>query len=232
MNQCDIFFIVSNKQKQIFEKYFPNFSSKLHVIPNGFNANKFKMLDQKLCRSVLILPVDKTILLSVGNLVHEKGQYYLIEAMNEIVKYRTDIICLIIGHGKLKDVFEKMICNLQLSDYVKLIGKKPHDEIPLWINGCDVFVLPSLIEGNPTVMFECLGCGRPFVGTRVGGVPEIITSEDYGLLCEPEKSKELADSIAIALNRHWNRDKISDYADKFTWEKIAKEIIQAYNEIN
>ena len=50
---------------------------------------------------------------------------------------------------------------------ITLIGGRPHHEIPLWIGACDAFVLPSLMEGNPTVMFECLGAGRPFIGTRV-----------------------------------------------------------------
>lgn len=232
LNQCDIFFIVSNKQKQIFEKHFPIFSSKLHVIPNGFDANKFKMLDQKLCRSELKLPLDKKILLTVGNLVPEKGQCYLIEAIKEIVKYRTDIICLIIGHSKLKEAFEIMINNLQLSDYVILIGKKPHEEIPLWINGCDLFVLPSLIEGNPTVMFECMGCGKPFVGTKVGGIPEIITSEDYGLLCEPADPEGLAKNLLIALDKEWNVKRIEEYSVQFTWDVISIEILNVYSKID
>lgn len=76
------------------------------------------------------------------------------------------------------------------------------------MNACDVFILPSLSEGNPTVMFECLGCGKPFVGTKVGGIPEIINSEDYSLLCEPANPKELAEKILIALDKGWDNEKI------------------------
>ena len=63
-------------------------------------------------------------------------------------------------------------------------------------------------------MFECLGFGKPFVGTKVGGVPEIITSEDYGLLCEPANSK-LVEKILIALDNEWNDEKIRKYAERF-----------------
>ena len=63
-------------------------------------------------------------------------------------------------------------------DHVEFVGGKPHAEIPIWMNACDVFVLSSLSEGNPTVMFECVGCGKPFIGTKVGGIPEIIISDD------------------------------------------------------
>jgi glycosyltransferase involved in cell wall biosynthesis len=90
-----------------------------------------------------------------------------------------------------------------------------HDEIPVWMDACDVFVLPSLNEGSPIVMFESLGFGKPFVGTKVGGIPEIITSEDYGLLCEPANQKELAEKILAALDKEWDDEKIRKYAEQF-----------------
>jgi len=80
-------------------------------------------------------------------------------------------------------------------------------------------------------MFECLGCGKPFVGTKVGGEPEIITSEDYGLLCEPANSDELAEKILIALDKEWGCDKIREYAEQFTWENITEEIVVVYKSI-
>ena len=83
-------------------------------------------------------------------------------------------------------------------------------------------------EGNPTVMFEALGVGLPFVGTAVGGVPEIITSEDYGLLCPPADPECLAEKILIALEKEWDREKIRKYAEQFTWEEIAKRVINIY----
>ena len=76
------------------------------------------------------------------------------------------------------------------------------------MNACDLFVLPSLNEGNPTVMFEALGCGKPFVGTKVGGVPEVIASDDYGLLVEPADPEDLAEKILVALDREWDREAI------------------------
>ena len=115
-------------------------------------------------------------------------------------------------------------------DHVEFVGGKPHDKIPIWMNACDVFILPSLAEGNPTVMFECLGCGKPFIGTTVGGEPEIITSNNYGLLCEPANPKVLAEKILIALDKEWDGEKIRSYAERFRWENIAEEIMRVYKE--
>jgi len=99
------------------------------------------------------------------------------------------------------------------------------------MNACDLFVLPSLNEGNPTVLPEALGCGKPFVGTRVGGVPEVISSDDYGLLVEPADAEDLAEKILAALNREWDREAILRYAQQFTWENIAKEIMGVYEQV-
>ena len=112
-----------------------------------------------------------------------------------------------------------------------LAGGKPHDEIPVWLNACDLFVLPSLSEGNPTVMFEAFGCGKPFVGTRVGGVPEVITSNEYGLLVDPANPDDLAEKILMALDREWNREAILACSERYTWENITKEIVSVYDQV-
>ena len=144
---------------------------------------------------------------------------------------RKDILCFIGGSGRLKDKLQKMINELNLQDYIKLIGFVPDELLPIWINAADVFVLPSLSEGNPTVMFECLGCGKPFVGTRVGGTPEVIANEKLGILVEPKNPEQLADAILRALNKEWDKDYILNYAKQFTWDEIAKNIVGVYDEI-
>ena len=78
-------------------------------------------------------------------------------------------------------------------------------------------------------MFEALGSGLPFIGTRVGGVPEIIISDKYGLLCNSADSYDLAKKILMGLNKEWNKEEILEYAHLFTWENIAIKMIQIYN---
>ena len=80
-------------------------------------------------------------------------------------------------------------------------------------------------------MFECLGCAKPFIGTRVGGIPEIITSDSYGLLCEPGNVQELATAILTSLSRDWDPAVISAYSKQFTWENIAQEILGVYAKV-
>jgi len=111
---------------------------------------------------------------------------------------------------------------------VWLVGRKPREELPLWINACDIFVLASLNEGNPTVMFEALGCGIPFISTNVGGVSEIITSNEYGLICRSNDSTDLCNRIFEALNREWNRDTILNHALDYEWNKQKENLMEIY----
>ena len=229
LNTADRIITVSRSNLACIEKL--NVTTPTRVIPNGFCRSLFYPRDSSECRRVLALPLDKKIVLSVGMLEPVKGYPYLIDAIQRIIPERKDILFVIVGGGSLRAVLERQIRSRGLEDYVRLAGSKPHDEISLWINASDLFVLPSLNEGNPTVMFEALGCGKPFVGTNVGGVPDVIISDTYGLLARPSDAGDLAEKILIALDRTWDREEIVRYADHFTWEEISKEIIKVYHSV-
>jgi glycosyltransferase involved in cell wall biosynthesis len=226
----DAFIVVSEKQKKFLQDCFHEYSNKIMNTTNGYD-DIFRPIDKDNCRRSLGLSNDKKILICIGNLLPEKGHRYIINSIKSITQYRNDILCIIVGSGKLKNDLEQEVLDSGLAKNFKFVGEKDHKQIPVWINASDIFVLPSLAEGNPTVMFEALGCGKPFVGTKVGGVPEIIISEDYGLLVKPADPEDLAEKILIALNREWDREAILQYAQKFTWENIAKEIIVVYEQI-
>ncbi len=222
LKNIDTMILVSNKQKEFISKTFPKYSNKLVVIPNGYDSAFFFPRDTSECRSALSIPMNKKVIFNISNLIDIKGHKYLIEAIGNIAKTRSDIYCIIAGKGYLLETLEQQIKDSKLEDYIKLVGWIPDNEIPIYINTSDFFVLPSLGEGNPIVMFEAIGCGKPFIGTKVGGVPEIIASEDYGLLCEPASSEELEKTIMSALNKNWDTLKIKKYAESFTWKNIAK----------
>ena len=203
-------------------------SRQFHVVYNGFDNRSFTQIPIDEARKRIQLPKSKKILLNIGDLEEHKGQKYLIDVMGIIRKKRSDVLLYLIGDGSFKNKLINIIKRNRLENHIFLLGKKSHDEIPAWINACDVFVLPSLAEGNPTVMFEALGCGKPFVGTNVGGVPEIISSDDYGFLAEPEDTNDLAEKILIALDKEWDHEKIVKYAQRFTWQNISNDILNVY----
>jgi glycosyltransferase involved in cell wall biosynthesis len=213
-------------------KKFDIDDSKLLYIPNGFYQYLFKAENMHDVRNKLHLPPNSKIILNIANLEEYKGQEYLISAMETVLAERKDILLFIIGQGSLENRLRSMINNHNLQKNIILAGgNKPREEIPMWLNACDIFVLPSLSEGNPTVMFEALGCGKPFVGAKVGGIPEIIINDKLGILVEPRDINGLAEAILRASNSKWDEEYIRDYARQFTWDRIAEKLLHVYHEL-
>ncbi len=232
INSTKKFIVVSAAQKEsIIKTLGEQYLDKIVIIPNGFNPRTLELINKEKAREYLNLPLNYKVIFSFGNLLERKGFQYLIDAMEKVAKEMPASLCIIGGAGPLKDKLNKKILQLNLEKHVKLIGFIPDNHLKYWINAADIFVLPSLEEGNPIVMFEVLGMGLPFVGTTVGGVPEIITSEEYGLLCPPVNPECLAEKILIALNKEWDREKIREYAKQFTWENIAKRTLGIYRQV-
>jgi len=227
LNSADHIITVSNNNRGYIDKL--KCHTPVSVIPNGFKTELFKPLDTWICRKKLNLPNDKYIILSIGNLVPVKGQTYLIQAIANIKNRKKDVLCIIIGSGQLKKTLEKQINGLGLNDNVTIIEGMPHHDIPVWINACDLFVLPSISEGNPTVMFECLSCGKPFIGTKVGGIPDIINSDNLGFLSESRNPSDLSEKIINAMSLNWNRNEIVSYSKQFSWDNITDKLIEIYN---
>lgn len=92
--------------------------NKVFYVPNGYDATKFYPTDMKLSRKKLNIPLHKKILISVGNLLNVKGHKYLVEAMNYVIKIRKDVICYIVGGGKLEKKLNKQIKAAGLQDYI------------------------------------------------------------------------------------------------------------------
>jgi glycosyltransferase involved in cell wall biosynthesis len=228
-NATDAIIRVNRKDIPLFSTITPE--SRIFFIPNGYNSAEIGYLPKEIARAKLGLPLDKRILFNLGHLRSYKGQRYLIQAVNELVRVRKDILCLIGGPGPLKRELNKQIKRLHLEKYVKLLGEIPHDQVTYWYNACDIFVLPSLSESFGIVQLEAMACGKPVVATYTGASEEVITSEEYGLLCQSANPEELAEKILLALDKKWDSEKIIKYANQFTWENNAEETLQVYEAV-
>jgi glycosyltransferase involved in cell wall biosynthesis len=116
-----------------------------------------------------------------------------------------------------------MIREKGLTGRVQLQGSRPNEELNMWYSAADVSCLPSSREGWPNVLLESLACGTPVLATRVGGVPEVIISSEYGILVEPN-IKALAEGLESSLCKRWDREAIVRYARSRTWNEVAAEM--------
>jgi glycosyltransferase involved in cell wall biosynthesis len=206
-------------------------SNKISVIPNPVDVNVFRPISQLKSRSLLNLPFQKKIILTVGTLTEMKGHIYLIDAMKLISKIRDDVMLVIVGSGPLKNLLLTKVKKLGLNGKVFMVGEKPHNEIPLWLNASDLFVLSSINEGLPSSILEAVACGKPVVATRVGGISDVISSSDVGVLVEPKDTYALAQAILEALDRKWDFEIIRENARKYSIRNVVNQILQVYQRV-
>lgn len=205
-------------------------NDNVHAIPNGFDRDRFPLVSTERARRTLGLPLDADVVLSVGYLSPRKRFDRLIEAVSEI-DHDGDLVCAICGAGEQYEELQRLAERHRDDLDVRLPGYVPDEELAHWMNACDVFALASEAEGNPTVMFEALGCGKPYVGTNVGGVDEVITSDAYGLYCPPDDMEGLVGVLEEGLRREWDRDAILQYAERYTWERVVEEVVGVYQSV-
>lgn len=204
---------------------------KVAVIPNGFDGASFKPINKNEARDKLNLSKDNKYFLFVGNFKEIKNIPFLIKAFSEVGKEIKNASLILVGSGSEEEKFRELTDNLGIKDRVLFIGQRPHSDIPLWMNACDVLCLSSDNEGWPTVISEALACGKPVVSTNVGGVPEILNSPDFGILVQKGDLKGYIEAMKEGLIKGWDSQKITSYAQEFTWEKIAQALHGVYCEI-
>lgn len=208
---------------------------KIFVTGNGVDIEVFKPYDKMEARKELNLPLKKNIIVSVGNLVERKGFHILLQALRKLLdKGEKELYLVIVGgpgeEGDYSGELKRLINELDLSDYVYLAGAQTHNDLPKWYSAADLSCLASSKEGWANVLLESLACGRPVVATRVWGTPEVISSEDYGLLAERDH-ESLAKALQKALGKSWDENKIYSYATQYTWDGIAGKIVNVFKSV-
>ena len=169
-------------------------ADKIEVIYNGIALDCLKSnFSGSLVRTEYGIPQNTFVLGAVGRLVPVKGYQYLIEAMRSVVNAIPDCKLVIAGEGPLKDELFRRIVKHGLTSYISLLGYQA--SIPRFLSMVDIFVMPSLSEGLPIALLEAMACGNPILASSVGGIPEVITSGEDGILLPPADPKVLADSI-------------------------------------
>lgn len=228
LEKADEITTVSQSNKEMLVALGRNHVS---IIRNGYDPKRFFPRNMSSARSMLGIPPNQKVIVSIGNLVKVKGHQYLIDAINLIVKQSSNVVCYIVGGGALMPMLKTQIMKFGLSKHVFLVGAKPHSEIPLWLNSADCFVLPSLNESMGTVLVEALACGIPVVASDVGGVKEIICDENIGYLCQPMDAENLSESIRSALQKKWDREQIVEYSQPYSLDSIVTTTISMYQKL-
>ncbi|MCG2693888.1 NAD-dependent epimerase/dehydratase family protein [Candidatus Parcubacteria bacterium] len=207
-------------------------ASNVEIIPNG--------VDLKEAEDTLINKNNsekRHRIVCLARLSWEKDHKNLLSAMPSILNRFPDAELILVGDGPLKESLQRTAYGLQLGDRVKFLGNLPHKTALEELAKADVSICPSLAEGLGITFIEAQILGVPIIGTRVGGIPDVIEDGKTGILINPASAKDIAEAIIKIFEMEENEKNImieeakKSARDKFDWDKIAIQVDSLYNKL-
>jgi phosphatidylinositol alpha-1,6-mannosyltransferase len=179
-------------------------AQKMVKIAPGIDVDHFSPQNSTQLRKELKLE-NKRVIVSVGRLVHRKGQDHLIQSLPEILKSLPDAHVLMVGQGPYLSHLKKLVARHNLADHVSFIGRIQYAQLPQYICAGDIFAMPSRsrffgleVEGLGIVYLEASACGLPVIAGSSGGAPDAVLNGVTGFVVDGQKNQEIA-AAAIRL---------------------------------
>jgi colanic acid/amylovoran biosynthesis glycosyltransferase len=178
----------------------------------------------------------------IARLTEKKGHKYLIESFSNIVKVRPNTELLIIGEGRLKDMLQKQISDLNLQDKAKILDFISFRDVADILYNHHIFCLPSITaangdqEGIPNVLKEACATGMPVVSTYHAGIPLLIKDGKNGFLVKEKDTAQLTDRLLFLVDHpeiwesmgQWGRNHVEENFERF---KQAKKVEKLYSDV-
>jgi len=207
-------------------KKFGVSENKIVVIPNGIDISKFPVGSYE--------KREKQFLF-VGSLIERKGVKFLLEAMINVNQTFPEYKLLIVGEGDQKQSLTEYVNNHELSNCVQFLGTQSQSQVGKLMRKSKLLILPSVEEGQGVVLVEALASGTPCIGSKVGGIPDVI-SPDVGYLFEPGNSNQLANGMLHFIKNEDIWVEASENArikaeEQFDWKNLTDRIIEIYKAI-
>jgi len=172
------------------------FRHRVHVLTHGIPveavSQDIRWRDE--VRSELGVTSREFLVGTIANMRTQKGYPYLLRAARRLIDQGLPIRFVAVGAGQLEHEVKRIHHELLLGDRFILLGARP--DATRVLAGCDLFVLASLWEGLPLVVMEAMALGLPVVATNVGGMSELVSDGESGVLVPSERDDALADAIA------------------------------------
>jgi len=224
---------VSQYTRREIGQFFRVPMERIHVIYEGYDA-RFRPLpheEVEAFRKQRGLP--PRYLLYLGNLEPRKNLSRLVQAYARI-SGREQVPLVLAGPRGwgYADLF-RQVDRLGLSGRVAFPGFVPAEELPLWYNGAEAFVYPSLYEGFGLPPLEAMACGTPVLVSSASSLPEVVG--EAGLQVPPEDVDALAEALQRLLDdaelRAALRQRGLEQAGRFSWARMAEETAGLYRQL-
>ncbi|MBP6981918.1 glycosyltransferase [Candidatus Gracilibacteria bacterium] len=219
------YFANSDAVKDFYTKHLSVAPEKITVIPNGIATSYFDsiMPDPKL-RELLGIKPNDFVIICVANLHSNKGYRYLLEAFESVYKENTNLHLLIVGDGVERDNLKNQMQGYTSKNNISFLGRRT--DVPQLLKISNLFVLPTLFEGQSNALMEAMASGLPVVTTDIPENQVLIKNNSDGILVPTQNSSALIGAIQHIMSNTGMNKQLSEEAkrtikDSFSLEKIA-----------
>jgi glycosyltransferase involved in cell wall biosynthesis len=231
---ADIVVTISRYSQNKLVEYYDVDESKVRIAPNGVDPERFKPIENKTTLRKRLGVEDKPLVLFVGRLIPRKGLKYLVEAAKSVIKEISGATFTIVGDGPLRKKLIHDIAEAGLSKNFVLLGDISEAILPEIYNCADVFVLPSIQEGQGISLLEAQSSEKPVIAFATGGVEEAMQDRVTGILTKPD-SAVLAEAILRLLSDRPLRENMGRRGREFvlgnlSWDACARKMLTVYKE--
>lgn len=193
---CDRVISVSEEARQYHVEISRSPAKQVTTIYNGIDLSPFLEMnstaEREAVRAELGIPLDAPLLATVAVLRPPKGIQFMIRALPAVLEAHPNTFYLIVGDGQHRQALLAEAVQAGVNDRVVFAGMRK--DVPRLLAASDVFVLPTLTEALPTVLAEAMAARLPIVASRVGGIPEMVSDGQNGIMVEPQDPSGLADA--------------------------------------
>lgn len=196
-------------------------AEKVTVLRNGIDTAAFHpgpwagFGDRDAARAKLGL--TRPTLISVGGLIPRKRHHLTIDAMAKLPGWDL----LLVGAGPEHAALQARAAERGLSDRVRLLGPRPHAELPAYYGAADAMVLASSREGWANVLLESMACGTPVIASDIPGNPEVVQCRDAGLILGENTAAGIAAAVRDLAGAPPDRGATRRYAEGFGWGETS-----------
>jgi glycosyltransferase involved in cell wall biosynthesis len=202
----------------------------IEIIPFGVDITKFQYYKRLDCEQINIG--------TIRNLRPKYGLKYLIEATANLRKAHNNIKLSIIGDGVLRHELENQVSELDIKEYVSFKGFIPNEKIVEYLNKFDIFVMPSIGEGETfgVAAVEAMATGLPVVASNIGGLPEVIDDGRTGILVEPGNVEDLTKALEFYIlskesRIEHGRNGRAKVEAQYNWQNNAEMMDRLYKKV-
>jgi glycosyltransferase involved in cell wall biosynthesis len=189
--------VSSENKRELLDLKLINNSNDIGVFPNGIDNTRFYKIDKGIARKQLGIDDDKFVVAFAGHFIERKGVIVLSDALNQL----QNVYSIFIGAGSDEPQCKNILFK----------GRVPHEQVHIYLNAADVFVLPTLAEGCCNAIIEAMACGLPIISSDQPFNDDILNTEN-SIRLDVKDVEAIRQAIVLLRDNPQLRSKMSEVA--------------------